>query len=221
MAKKNSSLFFGGAVLFVYFAAIAILTLVLIPGRNYLFLLFLFATNIFVGFTASRYVEEKMALRLQEAEREAMIDPRTGLNSNRYITRRILEEMHHAERNSDHRFSLVTFELKGLKAYMETLGDEARKVDKMRHLTALFLRHLRTADVASCFDDERFVILTRQYGESRRIMAERLKPVFEKVEAEVEGQGPLKKIDLCIRTVEYPGEQAFIEKFLDENVEVA
>jgi len=221
MAKNSSSLFFGGTVLFVYFAAIAILTMVLIPGQNYLFLLFLFATNIFVGFSASRYVDEKMALRLQEAERESMLDSRTGLNSNRYLTRRILEEMHYAERNPSHRFSLVIFELKGLRNYLATLGDEVRKVDKMRHLTALFLRHLRTVDVASCIDDERFVILTRQYGESRRIMARRLKPVFEKIEAEVEGRGLRKKVDLQLRTVEYPEEQTFVEKFLEENEEVA
>jgi len=221
MAQKNSSLFFGGTVLFVYFSAIAVLTMVLIPGQNYLFLLFLFATNIFVGFSASRYVDEKLALRLQEAMRESMIDPRTGLNSKRYLSRRILEEMHHVERNPGHRFSLVIFELKGLKAYLETLGDEGRQVDKMRHLTALLLRHLRVADVASCIDDERFVILTRQHGESRRIMVERLKPVFEEIEAEVEGWGPLKKIDLQIRAVEYPGEQAFVEKFLEANEEVA
>jgi len=221
MSKKNSSFFLGGMVFFGYFVAITILTVVLIPGRFFFFLLALFGTNIFVGFTASRYVEGEMALRLQEAERASMIDPRTGLASNRYLTRRILEEMRYAERNPGHRFSLVIFELKGLKAYLETLGDDVRKVDKMRHLTALFLRHLRTVDVASCIDIERFVILTRQYGESQRIMANRLKPVFEEMGAEVEGRGLKKKIDLSVRAVEYPGEQTFVEKFLEENREAA
>jgi len=221
MSVNKTSFLFGGIVFFGYFAAISILTIVLVPARLSPFLLVLFGTNIFVGFIASRYVEGQRLLRLQEAERESMLDPRTGLASNRYLTRRVLEEIRYAERNPSHRFSLVIFELKGLKDYLEALGDEVRQVDKVRHLTALFLRHLRAVDVASCIDVERFVILTRQYGESRRIMADRLTPVFEEMEAEVEGRGLQKKIDLSVRTVEYPGEQTFVEKFLAENREAA
>lgn len=211
-------------VLLIYFfcvhLGIAAFVLTFIPMEYTLIIVLLIAMGIMLGIKTLNFIEDKMAIRLRESEKESMVDKETGLTSFRYLTRRVIEEIHRCDRYEQQSFSLLVFELEGLQDFLSRSRESHNMKDHFRFIAQFFQENVRSTDVVSYLGGESFVILTPEQGEGRDYLIERLKTIFKNMQADLKSQRLEPSIDLRIRAVDYPGDQGIVQDLLRDAVEV-
>jgi UDP-GlcNAc:undecaprenyl-phosphate GlcNAc-1-phosphate transferase len=208
-------------VLLIYFFCIHLGTmafiLTLIPSEYTLMILVLIAMGIIFWIKTLGFIEEKMALRLRQSEQESMIDETTGLCSFQYLSRRVIEEIKTCDRLSSRSFSLLVFELKGLRSYLERFPNPREMEARFRDMARFFQENIRASDVVSYLGEESFVIMTPEEGEGRQYLIDRLRTIFQNMKADLDTEA----IELKIRQVDYPGNKGIVQELLRDAVEVA
>ena len=97
-------------------------------------------------------------LRLQETlQHQSIRDPLTGLFNRRHLEETLATELHKAQRQS-HRLGLLMVDLDHFKAVNDTHGHEAGDA-VLKEMGNIFLRHIRSSDIACRFGGEEFTIL--------------------------------------------------------------
>ncbi|OIP65198.1 MAG: hypothetical protein CO150_10660 [Nitrospirae bacterium CG_4_9_14_3_um_filter_53_35] len=212
-------------VLLIYFFCIHLgitaFVLTLIPVDYTLIILLLIAMGIMLGIKTLAFIEEKMAIRLRESEKESMLDEETGLSSYRYFTRRVIEEINSCDRYDKRKFSLLIFEIKGLISFLDPFKKIEERRKRFRSVGRFFQENIRSSDLVSFLGNESFVILTPEQGEGKDYLVERLKTIFENMRADLFGPLSEQKVELKIRAVDYPGNQGLVQDLLRDAMEVS
>jgi UDP-GlcNAc:undecaprenyl-phosphate GlcNAc-1-phosphate transferase len=215
--KKN-------VVLLIYFfcvhLGITAFVLTLIPIEYTLIILVLISMGIMLAIQTLGFIEDKMAIRLQESEKESMVDEKTGLSSFRYFTRRVIDEIQRCDRYEKETFSLLVFELKGLRDSLAQSPDEEKNMDSFRTAAQFFQKNVRATDLVSYLGGESFVIFTPEQGEGKEYLIERLRTIFKNMKADL---GPLQldqEMKLKVRAIDYPGDRGIVQELLRDAVEV-
>ncbi len=208
-------------VLLIYFFCIHLGTmafvLTLIPSEYTLMILLLIAMGIIFWIKTLGFIEEKMAVRLRQSEKDTMIDETTGLCSFQYLSRRVIEEIKTCDRLASRSFALLVFELQGLRAYLDRLRNAQDVETRFRQMARFFQENIRSSDVVSYLGDESFVIMTPEEGDGRQYLIERLRTIFQNMKADRRMDG----IELKVRQVDYPGNKGIVQELLRDVVEVA
>ncbi len=216
--KKN-------VVLLIYFfcvhLGITAFVLTLIPIEYTLIILVLISMGIMLAIQTLGFIEEKMAIRLHESEKESMVDEETGLSSFRYFTRRVIEEIQRCDRYENQTFSLLVFELKGLREILAQSPDEEKNKESLRTVAQFFQKNVRTTDLVSYLGGESFVILTPEQGEGKEYLIERLRTIFENMKADLGSLQLDQGMELKIRGIDYPGDRGIVHDLLRDAVEVS
>jgi UDP-GlcNAc:undecaprenyl-phosphate GlcNAc-1-phosphate transferase len=216
--KKN-------VVLLIYFfcvhLGITAFVLTLIPIEYTLIILVLIAMGILIAIQTLGFIEEKMNIRLRNSEKESMVDEATGLSSFRYFTRRVIEEINSCDRYDQRSFSLLVFELAGLKAFLSRFQEKEIMQQHFRKIAQFFQENIRSTDVVSYLGDESFVILTPEQGEGKAYLIERLKTIFENMRDDLEPQQVGQALSLKIRAADYPGNHEIVQELIREAEEVS
>ena len=100
-----------------------------------------------------------------QLEREALVDPLTGLMNRRALERDLRRERARATRYG-HRFALMVIDIDGLKAVNDTEGHLAGDL-YLRSLAEALRQVLRSGDVAYRIGGDEFVVLLPETAESR------------------------------------------------------
>ncbi len=208
-------------VLLLYFLCIHLgitaFVLTLIPSEYTVMILLLLAMGIVFLIKTLGFIEEKMAIRLRESEKDSMTDEETGLYTFGYLSRRVIEEINRCDRYGNRSFSLLVFEMGGLREAMEKAGHRPGGSRLFRSVAGLFRENVRSSDVVSYLGDESFVVMTPDEGEGSRYLVERLKTIFSNRKNELD----CSRIEMVIRKVDYPGNKGIVEELLQDAVEVS
>lgn len=212
-------------VLLIYFfcvhLGITAFILTLIPVEYTLMILIMIAMGIMLGIKTLGFIEDKMAVRIRESEKESMVDERTGLSSFRYLTRRVIEDIKSCDRYENRSFSLLVFDLDGLGACLARFHDDETREAHFRKIARFFQDNIRSTDVVAHLGGESFVILTPEQGEGKTYLIERLKTIFGNMKADLATRDPEGMVRLRIRAVEYPGNRDLVHELLRDAVEVS
>ena len=149
------------------------------------------------------------------------MDEATGLSSFRYFTRRVIEEINSCDRYDQRSFSLLVFELAGLKAFLSRFQEKEIMQQHFRKIAQFFQENIRSTDVVSYLGDESFVILTPEQGEGKAYLIERLKTIFENMRDDLEPQQVGQALSLKIRAADYPGNHEIVQELIREAEEVS
>lgn len=117
--------------------------------------------------------EERLDAELRpESNEECVLDPATGIYSDRYFRSRITEEVHRVC-GTDSVVSVILLELKGMNSYKSFYGAEAAS-ELLMDLGAMLKQTVRTLDVVCRFGPTGFGIILPATGPSVTIACRRV-----------------------------------------------